>query len=69
MPNIEILRIKEVLAKVKLGQTMLYQMIDTGEFPKPFKINRRLNGWLKSDVDNWILERAGKGSTQGSTAP
>ncbi|MBN3726089.1 AlpA family phage regulatory protein [Burkholderia sp. Ac-20379] len=51
---------KEVVAKVGLGESTLYRMIADGKFPKPFEIVPKRNAWLEEDIDAWIAERAGR---------
>ncbi|WP_081063119.1 AlpA family phage regulatory protein [Burkholderia stagnalis] len=52
------LRMKQVVAKVGLGQSTIYRMIADGEFPKPFEIMPKRNAWLESDIDAWLEKRA-----------
>ncbi|PVX84309.1 helix-turn-helix transcriptional regulator [Paraburkholderia unamae] len=54
------IRIKEVAAKVGLGQSTLYRMIADGRFPKPFELVPGRTAWIESDIDDWLAERAGK---------
>ncbi|CAJ3314943.1 prophage CP4-57 regulatory protein (AlpA) [Burkholderia pseudomallei] len=54
------LRIKQVAAKVGLGQSTLYRMIAEGGFPKPFDIAPKRNAWLEEDIDAWLAARAGR---------
>ena len=51
----------ELCYLVGLGRHTIAKMIKAGEFPASNKIGRRDNGWLYSDVEKWILERANKG--------
>lgn len=62
--KVRAIRIKEVLAKVGLGESTLYRMIADGRFPKPFEIVPKRNAWIESDIDDWIAERAGKKVTR-----
>lgn len=56
------IRIKQVAAKVGLGQSTLYRMIAEGRFPKPFELVPGRIAWIESDIDDWLAERAGKNS-------
>lgn len=58
--NMRALRIKDVIAKVGLGQSTLYRMMAEGKFPKPFEIVPNRNAWLEEDIDAWLAERAGR---------
>ncbi|QUN44121.1 AlpA family phage regulatory protein [Burkholderia cenocepacia] len=53
------LRMKDVSAKVALGQSKLYRMIAAGTFPKPFELVPGRTAWLEDDVDDWLARRAG----------
>ncbi len=35
-----------------------WKMIRDGLYPRPFKIGKRSVGWLQSEVQRWIRERA-----------
>jgi prophage regulatory protein len=56
-----ILRLSEVKAKTGLGHSSIYDRMDGGEFPRSFLIvGTKARGWLLSEVDAWIRDRAGK---------
>jgi prophage regulatory protein len=52
-----ILRRPEVLSKIGLATTQLYELIKKGEFPQPIRIGPRAVGFLEAEVDEWIDER------------
>ena len=52
-----ILRLPEVLARVGLRRSTVYQLMDTGEFPASVRLTANAVGWLSSDVDAWIAGR------------
>ncbi|CAN0626458.1 prophage regulatory protein [Burkholderia multivorans] len=54
------LRIKDVAAKVGLGQSTIYRMMAEGRFPKSFEIAPKRSAWLELDIDTWLAERAGR---------
>ena len=51
-----ILRLPEVLARVGVKKTSLYDLIKKGLFPKARKLmaNSRSVGWLEEEVDNYV---------------
>jgi prophage regulatory protein len=54
-----ILRRREVLRRTGFSNSTLYNRIQAGEFPKSFSLGGgQLVGWLESDVEAWIAERA-----------
>lgn len=52
-----LMRRPEVLAKIGLASSTLYEMTAAGEFPAPIPIGRQAVGWLESEVDAWIKKR------------
>jgi prophage regulatory protein len=55
-----ILRLDEVKAKVGLGHSAIFDRMNRGEFPRSFSIvGTKAKGWLLSEIDQWIRERAG----------
>src|SRR5580704_15799630 len=51
------LRLPAVLEKTALTRARLYELIATGKFPRPFKLNPdggRASGWLEAEVDAYI---------------
>ena len=58
--DMQALRIKQVAAKIGLGQSTIYRMIVEGRFPKPFQLTTNRTAWLESDIDEWLAEKASK---------
>ncbi len=56
---VEVLRHQHVCKKLQVSSAKLFAMCAEGVFPKPFKIipGGRAVGWLRTDVDEWILRR------------
>lgn len=52
-----ILRIKEVLRRTGLKETMFYDLIGKGKFPKQVPLGARAVGWYEHRVDEWIRNR------------
>jgi predicted DNA-binding transcriptional regulator AlpA len=59
LQDVSIVRHKDVCRRLQVSSAKLFDMIAKGIFPKPFLIvpNGRATGWLKSTVENWILNR------------
>lgn len=49
-----ILRRPEVLTRVGVSQSTLYDWMARGEFPRPVALGRALVGWPESVVTAWI---------------
>ena len=55
----KILRLPDVIDITRLGKTTIYQLVKDGSFPKPIKITgARTSGWLLSEVEDFIQQRA-----------
>lgn len=52
-----LLRLPQVLARVGLKTTRLYQLVGDGEFPAPVRIGERSVGWVESEVEEWLQRR------------
>ena len=53
LPQMKILKLKEVLELMPMSKSTLYYEINEGRFPEPIKLSRRSVGWLIEDVYNW----------------
>jgi prophage regulatory protein len=53
-----VLRRAEVESKVGLKHSAIYVAMERGEFPKSFPLGSKARGWLQSEIDAWIRERA-----------
>ena len=52
-----LLRLPQVLARVGLKTTRLYQLVGDREFPAPVRIGERSVGWVESEVESWLQAR------------
>ena len=64
---VRILRSAEVEARTGLSRSTIYRWRAAGRFPAPVVMGGRTLGWIESDVDAWIRERAVE-SRGGGTA-
>lgn len=49
----------DVMAILHTSRFTFYtKIMKDPSFPKPFKIGERKNGWLRSDIYNWINDQA-----------
>ena len=56
----QLLRLPQVLDRVGLRTTRLYQLIGDGTFPAPVKLGARAIAFVESEVDAWIEAQAQK---------
>jgi prophage regulatory protein len=54
-----LLRLPDVVARVGLGKSSIYEMFGRNPpaFPRPLKLSRRAVCWPASAIDSWIQER------------
>ncbi len=53
----KILRMKDVIEKLGICRSSIYNLIKEGDFPAGFRIHKQSVGWLESDIDDWIMDR------------
>lgn len=58
-----LLRLPEVVARVGLQKSSIYEMLGRTPpaFPRPLKLSRRAVCWPASAIDSWIQERIKSG--------
>jgi prophage regulatory protein len=61
-----IIKLPEVLRKTGLGRSLILKLSGIGEFPRKIKLTAKSIGWLESEVDEWIEERAKNGRVGGA---
>ena len=50
------LKLDEVKRRVGLGKSMIYQLIQQGKFPAPYKVSPFASRWSDQEVVAWINE-------------
>lgn len=55
-----LIRLPEVLGRVGLSRTTVYDSVSKGRFPAPVKLGSRSVAWRESDVDEWIDKRVSR---------
>ncbi|HTJ89591.1 MAG TPA: AlpA family phage regulatory protein [Acidocella sp.] len=66
--DLVLLDIHEVRARVSLGTSTIYRMMDAGTFPSSVSLAPRTVRWLKSEIDDWIAEKAAARRPTGAPA-
>lgn len=57
------LRLPEVIARVGLRRSSIYEAVARGTFPQPFKLSGRAVAWDAAEIDEWLAARiAGRSS-------
>jgi prophage regulatory protein len=52
-----ILRLPEVKQRTGLSRSSIYLRISNKEFPAPISLGGRAVGWLKEEIDGWLVTR------------
>lgn len=50
------IELDEVMAKVRLGKTAIYDRMKVDAFPKAVKQGRRKSVWVEHEIDNYMTE-------------
>ena len=58
MSKFKILRLPQATEKTGLSRSTIYDLISKGEFPKQVKLSPRTMGFIESEVDQWLADRA-----------
>jgi prophage regulatory protein len=53
----QILRVRDVVALVRLGRATIYRLAQHGQFPRPVALTARASGWRRSEIEEWLNSR------------
>ena len=53
-----ILRKRDVAGKVGLSSVHIMRLVKAKKFPEPVRLGPASIGWIESEVDQWIADRA-----------
>ena len=56
MPH-TVLRLPVVKARTGLSRSTIYLRISEGAFPKPINLGARAEGWLESEIEDWLTQQ------------
>lgn len=62
--NVRIFRLNSIVIKTGIARSTIYDWLNPksprydSSFPKPRKLGKQSVGWLESEIDGWINERA-----------
>ncbi len=52
-----LIRLPEVLARVGLSRSSIYNRIKEGTFPSPCRLGEKSVAWSEASIDTWIADR------------
>jgi prophage regulatory protein len=56
--NNQIIKLSAVIKLSALSSATIYRLIKKGEFPQQLKLSERSSGWLLSEVNDWLDNKA-----------
>jgi prophage regulatory protein len=56
-PGTALLRLPEVIARVRKSKSALYADIAAGRFPQSVRLGHRTAVWVEAEIEAWIRER------------
>ena len=62
------LRLKEVQRLTGLPRSTIYEMVNAGEFPRQFRISKRIAAWLASEIAAWQTAQLASRERDGKAA-
>ena len=54
-----LLKLKEVLARLRISKSTWYDGVSRNEFPQPVRIGTRTVVWLESDIEDYLRRNYG----------
>lgn len=66
LPHHQILRRKQVEARIGLKKSTLYQRVADGTFPKPVSLGLRAVGWVEAEVNSWLANQIAQSRKGGA---
>jgi prophage regulatory protein len=52
--TLRLIRLRDVIDRVSLKRSAIYDRIERGEFPRPRKLSACAVAWVESEVNDWI---------------
>lgn len=50
-------KLRDVVDRLGIARSTLYDMIASGEFPEPIVLRNRLHCWLESDIEEYMSQK------------
>jgi prophage regulatory protein len=59
-PGARLLRLPEVMARVGLRRSAIYQRMSEGRFPRSRSLGPKCAVWVEAEIDEWIRDVAAR---------
>lgn len=56
-PDLQLLRLPEVVERTRLSRSQIYALVKQGEFPPPVKLSANFAVWVAAEIQSWIASR------------
>ncbi len=63
-----ILRLPDVMQRLRISRSLIYAKIQAGEFPKPVWLGGNSRGWLESEIEAWLADRVARRDAGGAAS-
>ena len=56
-PDEKLVRVKDVLQITGMSRSTIWRLVNSGDFPQPFRLGPRMNAWHEREIHDWIKSR------------
>lgn len=56
--KMKIIKLPDVMRITSLSRASIYAFIQKGQFPRQIRLGQKSVGWLSSEIESWITQRA-----------
>jgi prophage regulatory protein len=64
---VRLLRLPDVLGRVGISRSAVYELVQRGAFPQPVKLGTRCTAWVEEEVGEWIAARIAERAARAGT--
>ncbi|MGB8297226.1 MAG: AlpA family transcriptional regulator [Polyangia bacterium] len=64
-----LLRLPDVLGRVGISRSSIYDLVQRGAFPQPVKLGTRCTAWVEGEIDGWVRARIAERVAPEATQP
>jgi prophage regulatory protein len=64
---VRLLRLPDVLGRVGISRSAVYEFVQRRAFPQPVKLGTRCTAWVESEIDGWVGARIAERTARAGT--
>lgn len=53
----KILRLPDVMSRLRMSRSSIYAKIQRGEFPRPVELGPNSRGWVEAEITEWLASK------------